>query len=72
MAHRAWLTTARDLEDLALLAEVVFDQFWDIATFPLFPADIDDRDDQQVSVAYLVRGIADVARAQPGSGEEGA
>ena len=32
--------------------EVVFDQFWDIATFPQFPADIEDQDEQQVAVAY--------------------
>ena len=57
VAHGAWLTTARDLDDLELLAEVAFDYFFDIATFPQYPADIDDRDDQQVAVAYLVRGV---------------
>src|SRR5262245_7613679 len=67
VAHGAWLTTARDVADLALLSEIVFDYFWDIATFPVFPADIEDRDQQEVAVAYLVRGIADVAQAQPGA-----
>jgi hypothetical protein len=59
VAHGAWLTTARDLADLALLAEVVFDYFWDIATFPQF----DDRDQREVAVAYLVRGVFDAGKA---------
>ena len=63
VAHRAWLTTARDLDDLALLAEVAFDYFWDIATFPQYPADIDDREDKEVAVAYLVRGVFAVRQA---------
>lgn len=63
VAHRAWLTTARDLDDLALLAEVAFDYFFDIAAFPQYPADIDSRDDQQVAVAYLVRGVFAVRQA---------
>ena len=63
VAHGAWLTTARDLADLALLAEMVFDYFFDIATFPQLPADIDDREDQEVAVAYLVRGILAVNQA---------
>ena len=37
--------------------------FFDIATFPQFPADIDDRDEQQVAVAYLVRGVFAVSQA---------
>jgi hypothetical protein len=57
VAHGAWMTTPRDLDDLALLAEIVFDYFWDIATFPQLPADIDDRDQREVAVAYLVRGV---------------
>jgi hypothetical protein len=64
VAHEAWLTTARDLADLGLLAEVVFDQFWDIATFPKLPANIDDRDPREIAVAYLVRGVFDAGIAQ--------
>jgi hypothetical protein len=61
VAHAIWLTTARDLDDLQLLAEIVFDQWWDIATFPQYPAGIDDRADQEVALAYLVRGVFAVA-----------
>ena len=60
VAHEAWMTTARDLADLALLAEVCFDYFWDVATFDQLPADIDDREQREVAVAYLVRGVIDV------------
>ena len=63
VAHEAWMTTARDVVDLALLAELVFDCFWDIATFPQLPADIEDRDQQEVAVAYLVRGVLAVSQA---------
>lgn len=63
VAHAAWLTTAQDLDDLALLAEIVFDQFWDIATFPQLPADIEGREDKEVAVAYLVRGVFAVHQA---------
>jgi hypothetical protein len=64
VAHEAWLTTARDLADLALLAEIVWDQHWDIATFPDLPADIDDRDPREIADAYLVRGVFDAGIAQ--------
>jgi len=63
IAHGGWLATARDLADLTLLAEVVFDYFWDIATFPDLPADIEDRKQREVAIAYLVRGIAHVVGA---------
>jgi hypothetical protein len=63
VAHGAWMSTARDLTDLTLLAEVVFDYLWDIATFPQLPADIEDRDQQQIAVAYLVRGVLVVSQA---------
>jgi hypothetical protein len=62
VAHKAWMSTARDLADLELLAEIVFDYFWDIATFPQLPADIDDRDQREVAVAYLVRGVFDAGK----------
>ena len=63
VAHGAWLATARDLDDLVLLAEIVFDQFWDIARFPQFPTDIEGRDEQEVAVVYLVRGVFAVSQA---------
>jgi hypothetical protein len=61
IAHGVWMTVPRDLADLALLAEVVFDYFWDIATYPDLPADIEDREQREVATAYLIRGIAHVA-----------
>ena len=71
VAHRAWLTTACDLADVALLAEVVFDYFFDIATFTHLPADIEDRDQLQVAVAYLIRGIFTASQAQAVATEGG-
>jgi hypothetical protein len=64
IAHGVWLATPRDLADLALLAEVVFDYYWDIATLPHLPADIDDREQREVAIAYLVRGVFDVSIGQ--------
>ncbi len=63
VAHGTWMSTARDLADLGLLAEVVFAYLWDIATFPQLPADIEDCDQQQIAVAYLVRGVLAVSHA---------
>jgi hypothetical protein len=72
IAHAAWLTAARDHADVLLLAEIAWDFHWGlagVATFPALPGDIDDRPQAEVAVAYLLRAIADVARAQLGPTE---
>ena len=64
-ADAAWATRARDPADLLLLAEIAYDQFFDLRAFPSLPAGFEESDDQQkIAVACLIRGIADVARAQ--------
>ena len=62
-AEAAWATPARDLPDLLLLAEIAYDQFFDLRAFPALPAE-DGDNHQKIAVACLIRGIADVARAQ--------
>jgi len=67
IAHAAWLTTARDLADVLLLAEIAWDYTWGlagVATFPTLPADIDDRAQEEVALAYLVKGVFDARQAQ--------
>jgi hypothetical protein len=67
IAHAAWLTTARDLADVLLLAELVWDYRWDLAgvtRFPALPPDIDDRSQDEVALAYLVKGVFDASQAQ--------
>ncbi|HEY1243486.1 MAG TPA: hypothetical protein VGF29_01515 [Hyphomicrobiaceae bacterium] len=66
VAHGAWETTARDTADVLLLAEIAWDLFWGLGTFPELPKDIDDRDQKEVAVAYLVRGVFDAAIAHQG------
>jgi hypothetical protein len=64
---------ARDLADVLLLAEIVWDHWGlaGVATFPTPPPEIEDFAEKEVAVAYLVRAIADVARAQLGPIEAG-
>ena len=38
-AEAAWATRARDLADLLLLAEIAYDQFFDLRAFPSLPAE---------------------------------
>jgi hypothetical protein len=64
LAAAAWLGDARDLADVLLLAELVWDLFFGLGTFPQLPADIEDRDQREVAVAYLVRGVFDASQAQ--------
>ena len=69
-AEAAWATRARDLADLLLLAEIAYDRFFDLRSFPSLPAGVEDGDNPDESaVAYLVRGIADVAQAQAERGQ---
>jgi hypothetical protein len=66
IAHAAWLTTARDAADVLLLAEIVWDLKWGlagVANFPTLPADIDERSQEEVAVAYLVRGVFTASQA---------
>jgi hypothetical protein len=63
VAFGAWETTAQDLADAVLLAEIAWDLWWGLGTFPQLPADIDDRDQKEVAVAYLVRGVFDAGKA---------
>jgi hypothetical protein len=65
VADAAWGLPARDMADLLLLAEIAYDLFWgDIRLFPEVVPEIEPTDDRSaIAVAYLVRGIADVAAA---------
>jgi hypothetical protein len=66
IAHAAWLTTARNQADVLLLAEIAWDYSWGlagVATFPTLPADIDDRLQREVAIAYLVRGVFTASQA---------
>jgi hypothetical protein len=71
LAAAAWLGDARDLADVLLLAELVWDVFWGLGTFPQLPPDIEDRDQREVAVAYLVRGVFDASQNRAGAGEGG-
>jgi hypothetical protein len=71
LASAAWVGPVHDLADVLLLAEIVWDLFWGLGTFPDLPADIDDRDQRQVSVAYLVRGVFTASQAQAGTAHGG-
>jgi hypothetical protein len=57
LAAAAWVGEVRDLADVLLLAEVCWDLWWGVGTFPQLPPGIDDRDQREVAVAYLVRGV---------------
>jgi hypothetical protein len=63
VAHAAWETTARDLADALLLAEIAWSYHWGLGTFPELPADIEDRGQREVAVAYLVRGVFTASKA---------
>jgi hypothetical protein len=70
IAHAVWETTASDLADVLLLAEIVWDFHWGlagVATFPALPPDIDDRPQAEVAVAYLLRGLVDAGQAHAGA-----
>jgi hypothetical protein len=69
LASAAWVGDACDLADVLLLAEITWDLFWGIGTFPELPADIDDRDQREVAVAYLVRGVFTASQAQGGTAD---
>jgi hypothetical protein len=69
VAHGAWESTARDLADVLLLAEIAWSYQWGLGTFPELPADIEDRAQTEVAVAYLVKGVFDAySQAQAGEG----
>jgi hypothetical protein len=68
LAAAAWLGDARDLADVLLLAEVCWDLWSGLGTFPQFPLDIEDRDQREVAIFYLVRGIFDASQAQASTG----
>jgi hypothetical protein len=66
VAHGVWLTTARDLADLLLLAEITWEYAWGLAgtaPFPTLPAGIEEREQEEIAVAYLIRGVVAVAAA---------
>ena len=66
VAHGVWLATAQDLGDLLLLAEISWEYAWGLAgtaPFPTLPDGIDDREQEEVAVAYLIRGVVAVAAA---------
>jgi hypothetical protein len=47
--------------------EIVWDYQWSlsgIATFPTLPDDIEDRAEEEVALAYLVRGVFNATIAQ--------
>jgi hypothetical protein len=69
LAAAAWLGDARDLEDVLLLADVCWDFWFGLGTFPQLPADIDDRDQRQVALAYLLRGVFGASQVQSGAEE---
>jgi hypothetical protein len=49
-----------------LLAEIAWDYAWGLAgtaPFPTLPADIEGREQREVAVAYLVRGVFTVSQA---------
>jgi hypothetical protein len=64
VAHGAWEATAQDLADLLILAEIAWSSWWGLGTFPQLPADIDEKDQREVAIAYLVRGVFDVSIGQ--------
>jgi hypothetical protein len=41
--------------------------FWGVGTFPDLPADIEDQDQRQVAVAYLIRGVSAAAKIAGGA-----
>jgi hypothetical protein len=55
VAHGAWETKARDLNDVLLLSEICWAYFWGLGTFPQLPADIENRHQREIAVAYLLR-----------------
>jgi hypothetical protein len=66
VAHGVWLTTAQDLGDLLLLAEIAWEYAWGLAgtaPFPTLPAGIEEREQEEIAVAYLIRGVVAVAAA---------
>ncbi len=69
VAHGVWESTARDMDDVLLLAELVWTFFWGGGSFPELPADIDDRGQREVAVAYLVRGVFTASQAQAGTAD---
>jgi hypothetical protein len=71
VAHGAWEATARDLADVLLLAEIVWGYFWGLGTFPELPADIEDRAQREVAVAYLVKGVFDTYSQVQAAAAEG-
>jgi hypothetical protein len=67
LACAAWVGEARDLADVLLLAEVAWELWWGLGTFPELPADIEDKEQRVVAVAYLVKGVWDAVQAQGGA-----
>ena len=63
LATAAWVGEARDLADVLLLAELAWDLWWGVGSFPQLPAGIDDRELREVAVAYLVRGVFTASQA---------
>jgi hypothetical protein len=57
VAHDAWEATARDFDDVLILAEIAWVYWWGIGAFPQMPTDIDGREQREVAIAYLVRGV---------------
>jgi hypothetical protein len=64
LATAAWVADAHDLADLLLLAEIAWDLNGYASTFPQLPADIDDCGPDELSIAYLLKGIFDACQAQ--------
>jgi hypothetical protein len=71
LSSAAWVGTVVDLADVLLLAEIAWDLHWGVGTFPQLPADIDDRCQREVAVAYLVRGVFTASQAQAGTVQGG-
>jgi hypothetical protein len=64
LATAAWVADARDLADVLLLAEIAWSLNGGVGTFPQLPADIDDCGPDELSIAYLLKGIFDASQAQ--------
>jgi hypothetical protein len=63
VAHAAWETTARDLADVLLLAELAWD-LWDLGAFAQIPAAIGDLGQRETALVFLCRGVFDASIAQ--------
>lgn len=64
VAHGCWEATARDLGDVLLLAGIAWTYWYGVGVFPALPVDIDCRDQKEVAIAYLIRGVFDATQTR--------